>query len=317
MADKKLDRRQFLMQSVGSLAGLTLAGTLSNPALGAIARGELPSMPRSEADGVVVNASIDRVPLGATGLTVSRMALGTGTVGYNNSSNQTRAGMDNFVRVFRRAWDHGVRCADMAEGYGSMPFVGESIKGLPRDQMVLLSKIWTYPDGSERVEAVRPKIEQYLRWLGTDYIDVLLLHCLSSADWNRNRTHYMEGLSRAKEDGLLRCVGVSCHDLGALRTAATEPWVDVIMARINPFGAKMDGPVEEVAAVLQTARDAGKGLIGMKIFGEGTRVLQAEREESLRYAIHRSAIHAMTLGLETVAQVDDAVTRIARITSER
>jgi aryl-alcohol dehydrogenase-like predicted oxidoreductase len=302
---KKINRREFLLRSAGSLAGLTLAGTFTSQAMGAI-------LEMGQSDGM-----LERVPLGNTGLVVSRLAMGTGTVGTRNSSNQTRAGMKNFVEVFRRGYERGARFSDMAEGYGSMPFVGEAIKGLPRENLVLLSKIWTHPDDSPAQVPVRPKVEEYLRQTGTDYLDVLLLHCLTAGDWDKTRTHYMEGLSRAKEDGLVRRVGISCHNLEAMRTAATHPWVDVIMARINPFGSKMDGPVAEVEEVLRLARDNGKGVVGMKIFGEGTNVTEGEREQSLRHAIHSSSMHAMTIGFETVAQLDDAVDRIIRISGER
>jgi aryl-alcohol dehydrogenase-like predicted oxidoreductase len=244
---------------------------------------------------------------------VPQLAMGTGTVGTNMSSNQTRAGMKNFVDVFRRGYERGARFADMAEGYGSMPFVGEAIKGTPREDWVLLSKMWTHPDGSPAQVAVRPKIEEYLQMIGTDYVDILLLHCMTAGDWNRTRTHYMEGFSRAKEEGLVRRVGISCHNLEAMRTAASDPWVDVIMARINPFGSKMDGSVEAVEEVLRLAHANGKGVVGMKIFGEGTRVLDTEREEALRYVVAAPFIHSFTIGLEKVTQVDDAVERVLRL----
>jgi predicted aldo/keto reductase-like oxidoreductase len=176
--------------------------------------------------------------------------------------------------------------------------------------------MWTHADGSPRVEAVRPKIEEYLRLFGTDHIDILLIHCMTSGDWNTNRTHYMEGFSRAREEGLVRRVGVSCHGLEALRTAASEPWVDVIMARINPFGTNMDGPPAQVREILHLARENGKGVIGMKIFGEGRHVTEPEREASIRHAIHEARVHAMTLGLQSIAQMDDAIARVARLSGE-
>ncbi len=204
----------------------------------------------------------------------------------------------------------------MAETYGSMPFVGAAIKDLPRENITLLSKMWTSPDGSDRPAPVRPKIEEYLQWLGTGYLDILLMHCMTSGDWNTTRTHFMEGFSRAKEEGLVRAVGISCHSLDAIRTAATEPWVDVIMVRINPFGTHVDGSVDGTLEAIELARKNGKGVIGMKIFGEGRHVTESEREQSIRYAIRESGIHSMTIGFESIAQMDDAIRRVARITSE-
>ncbi len=310
----KINRRQFLVRGVGSLAGLTLAGTLSKSALGAIIerQGLDPAKLAIDPDAVV-----DTVALGEmSGLVVSRMAMGTGSVGMNNGSNQTRLGQEAFTNLLRYGYDHGVRFIDMAEGYGSMPFVGEAIKGLPRENLTLLSKMWASADNSPRLEPVRPRIEKYLNWLGSDYLDVLLIHCQMSGDWNTTRTAHMEAFSRAKEEGLVRSVGVSCHNIDALRTAASEPWVEVIMVRINPFGTSMDGPVDEVREIMRVARENGKGLIGMKIFGEGKHVTEPEREQSIRFALHEAGAHALTLGTESVEQMDDAIRRVKRIGGE-
>ncbi len=304
---KTINRREFLMRSVGGLAGLTLAGTLAQSAAGTIIDRTAPATP---------GGMIDLVPLGSTGLNVPRLAMGTGTVGGGRASNQTRLGREAFNRMFRHGYERGLRFADTAETYGSMPFVGEAIKGLPRENITLLSKMWTHPDGSQMARPVRPQIEEYLQWLGTGHVDILLMHCMTSGDWNTTRTHYMEGLSRAKEEGLVRAVGISCHSLDAIRTAATEPWVDAIMVRVNPFGTHVDGSVDGTLKAIELARKNGKGIIGMKIFGEGRHVAESEREQSIRYAVRESGIHSMTIGFESIAQMDDAIDRVARHASE-
>ncbi len=292
-----------MVRGATGLAGLTLAGSFANKVWSAnLLTNSLVTEP----------AMIDRVPLGKTGLKASRLAMGTGSIGTGGSSNQTRMGLETFVEMFRHGYDRGVRFTDMAEGYGSMPFVGAAIKGLPRENITLLSKMWTYPDGNPQQQNVRETIHEYLRQLGTEHIDILLLHCMTTIDWNQTRTHYMEAFLRAKEEGLVRAVGVSCHDHGALVTASTEPWVDVIMARINPFGARMDADPQSVCDVLKVARNNGKGLVGMKIFGEGTRVLDHEREQSIRFGFHEAGLDTMTIGFESIAQLDDAVEKVIR-----
>jgi predicted aldo/keto reductase-like oxidoreductase len=95
--------------------------------------------------------------------------------------------------------------------------------------------------------------------------------------------------------------------------AATNPWVDVLLARINHQGAKMDGAPDKVMQVLETARKNGKGVIGMKIFGYGELVQESEREKSLNYVIKSGNVHCMTLGMDSKEQVDDAVSRVMRI----
>jgi predicted aldo/keto reductase-like oxidoreductase len=242
------------------------------------------------------------------------MAMGTGTTGYNRSSNQTRQGMANFVRLAHRAYERGVRFYDMADGYGSHPFVGEAIKTLPRENIILLSKIWTLEPGRELGEPVADTLDRFRREVGTEYFDIVLMHCLMQGGWSESRKRYIDGLSKAKQDGVVRAVGVSCHSYDALVEAAESPWVDVIMARINPFQSKMDGTPDAIKAVLATARNNGKGIIGMKIFGEGDNVTEAEREQSIQFAFTQGNVHSTTLGTESLAQLDDAADRVARIT---
>ena len=256
------------------------------------------------------NTLVDKVSLGKSGLTVSRIAMGTGTRGYERSSNQTRAGMDSFVKLAHHAYEHGIRFYDSADGYGSMPFVAESIKSFPRENVTLLSKMWTEKDGSDRIVNVSETIDRFRKDFGSDYIDILLMHCMMDGDWGKTRTHYMDGFSKAKQDGIIKAVGVSCHNIDALREASVNPWVDVIMARINPFGTNMDGSPEEVKKILATAKENGKGIIGMKIFGEGKHVKDDEREQSIRFALTEGNVHCMTLGMESTSQIDDAIERV-------
>lgn len=298
----KINRREFLVRSAGSLAGFTLAGTFAGSAMNLI-------FDRTAGDG----GMIPTVPLGNSGLTVPCLAFGTGSVTRADGSNQVKLGQERFTHLLRHGYDRGVRFIDTAESYGSIPLVGRAIEGLPRENLTILTKIWTQPDGSGREDNVRTKIEEYLRLFGTDRLDILLMHCMMRGDWDTNRTHYMEGLSRAKEEGLIRAVGVSCHNIDALRLAASHPWVDVIMARINPWGTAMDGPADEVKEILHTARANGKGLVGMKIFGEGRHVTEPEREESIGFGFREAVLHAMTIGLETTAQMDDAIERVVRL----
>ncbi|MDR3194776.1 MAG: aldo/keto reductase [Tannerella sp.] len=292
-----MNRREFIRTGTAGLVGLSVAGA------GVVNGGCTPAADRT---------LVDRIKLGHSGLTVSRIAMGTGSIGGNRSSNQTRLGMDNFVKLAHHAYEQGIRFYDMADSYGSMPYVGEAVKSLPREKITLLSKIWTFENGSEQIQPVEKELDRFRKEAQTDYFDILLMHCMTQGDWSQTRTHYMDALSKAKQDGIVKAVGISCHDINALNEAAVNPWVDVIMARINPFGSKMDGTPEEVNAVLEKAQQNGKGIIAMKIFGEGTHVSDPEREQSIRYAVREGNVHCMTLGLESEVQMDDAVERVMR-----
>jgi predicted aldo/keto reductase-like oxidoreductase len=296
----KINRREFLRTGIAGLAGISVI---------------VPGM-ATRSFMLPANTVVDKVKLGESGLTVSRIAMGTGTVGYNKSSNQTRLGMEKFVKLAHHAYENGIRFYDMADGYGSQPYVGEAIKTLPREHITLLTKMWTQPDGAENPEPVRETIDRFRREVGTDYFDILLMHCMMDGEWENNRKYYMDGLSKAKQDGLVKAVGVSCHNRDALVKAANSPWVDVIMARINPFGSKMDGTPEDIKDILGKAKRNGKGVIAMKVFGEGEYVADEEREKSIRFVVREGNVHCMTLGMESEAQVDDAIKRVMKHAKE-
>ncbi|MDR2146312.1 MAG: aldo/keto reductase [Tannerella sp.] len=293
---KSYNRREFIKTGALGLTGISLLQSYKSVANNAVSP----------------NALVDKVKLGGSGLTVSRIAMGTGTVGGGAASNQTRLGMDKFKQLTHHAYERGIYFYDMAEGYGSMPYVGEAIKTLPREKLTLLTKMGTQPNDAENLANVAQKIDEYRKILGTDYIDILLMHCLTKGGWSETRTHYMDAFSKAKQDGILKAVGVSCHNIDALREAAVSPWVDVIMARINPFGTLMDGTPDEIREILTTAMKNGKGVIGMKIFGEGRNVRDDEREQSIRYAINTVKVSCLTLGMESVEQIDDAIKRVMK-----
>jgi predicted aldo/keto reductase-like oxidoreductase len=292
----KINRRSFIYTGA---VGLTGYAALS--ATGLISQGFAPA-----------TTTIDKVKLGNTGLTVSRVALGTGSIGGNHQSNQTRLGMSKFVQMAHHAYDRGVHFFDTADSYGSYPFVREVFKEVPREKITLLGKMWTTNDPA-KAEPVDKALDRFRTETGSDYFDIMLLHCMTDGKWREEKKRYIDYFSKAKQDGIIKAVGVSCHNFEALKVAADDPWVDVILARINPFQAHMDGTPAEISAVIELARKNGKGIIGMKIFGNGDRILENEREESITFALKKSSIHCMTLGMESVAQVDDAVDRVMRI----
>jgi len=255
---------------------------------------------------------IDQIKLGKTGLVIPRLALGTGSHGGNQSSDMTRMGVENWVKIARYAQERGVTFYDAADLYGSHQNVKEILKEVPREKATLLTKIWTRPEKWNQ-DTPEKTIDRFRTETGSDYFDILLLHCMTNGKWQEERKPYIEALSVAKQKGIVKTVGLSCHSFDALKIAAEDPWVDVILARINPEGVIMDASPEEVMAVLQKAHDSGKGIIGMKIYGEGRFTEEAQREKSLQYAIGSKNIDCMTIGVTTIEQIDENVNRIMRI----
>jgi len=294
---KKTNRREFIQKSVAGLAGFA---AISSGFAGC---------------GLATNASsIDKVKLGETGLSVSRVALGTGSAGWKNVSNQTRLGYKGFVDLAQHAYDRGIRFFDTADMYGSHEYVREALKVIPRDNVSILTKVMVYDqEGWYKKEPFQSSLDRFRTEVNTEYFDIFLLHCMTNGEWSTEYRKYMDEVSKAKEKGILKTVGISCHDLDAMKNAASNPWVDVLFARINNKGSKMDGTPEEVMKVLETARKNGKGVIGMKVFGMGDLIKEDQREASLQYVIKSDNVHCITLGLESKEQIDDAVNRVMRI----
>jgi 1-deoxyxylulose-5-phosphate synthase len=286
-----MKRREFIVRAAQGLGAAWLA---SKGVLDAIAATSLPGK---------FNAS-DSVVLGKTGIKTSRLAMGTGTVGFGQHSNQTALGIDGLSKLLLHGYDQGLRFFDSADAYGSHPHVAEALKHVPRDKVTVLTKTWARDAAGARAD-----LERFRRELGTDYIDVCLMHCLTEGDWTERYRGVMDVLSEAKQKGTIRAHGCSCHSIEALRAAAKSPWVEVDLARINPIGAHMDADPQTVVGVLREMKAAGKGVIGMKVLGQGA--LRERQDEALKYALSLDVLDAFTIGAESKTEQDDLVRRIA------
>jgi 1-deoxyxylulose-5-phosphate synthase len=246
----------------------------------------------------------DTVTLGKTGIQTSRLAMGTGTVGSGHHSHQTALGIDGLSRLLLNGYDHGLRFFDSADSYGSHPHVAEALKHVPRDKVTVLTKTWARDAASARAD-----IERFRRELGVDYLDICLMHCLTEGDWTDRYKGVMDVLSEAKQKGIIRAHGCSCHSIEALRAATISPWVEVHLVRINPIGSFMDSDADTVVGVIKEIKAAGKGIVGMKILGQGD--LRNRQEAALNFALRLNLLDAFTIGAESKAEQEDLIRRIA------
>lgn len=284
-----LNRRDFLAQASTAAALAATAGS----ARAAGAKNALPAGPTA------------RVILGKTGIETSLIGMGTGTVGGGQASNQTKLGVKGFTRVVRHALDQGITFFDVADQYGSHVFLREALKGVPREKYTIMTKT----HATDAITA-RNHLDRYKLELGVDYIDILLLHCMTKSEWTADHTGAMEELMKAKEDGSIRAHGTSCHGMDPLRTSAKTPFVEVDLARINPEGLIMDDKKpDEVASVLEEMHSAGKGVVGMKILGEGRITTPDRIDASLRYVLGLGTVNAFVIGFEKTEHVDDIIKR--------
>lgn len=244
----------------------------------------------------------DTVTLGKTGIRTSRLAMGTGTIGSGGSSNQTRTGQ--LTRLLRTGYDRGLIFFDTADSYGSHPEVAEAISQLPRDKVVIMTKC-----DSRDPKQAKANIDRYRRELKTDYIDILLMHCMMEGDWTERYRGVMDVFEEAKQKKIIRSHGCSCHTIEALRAAARSPWVEVDLVRLNFVGAHMDADPETVIGVIKEMRAQGKGIIGMKILGQGA--MRSRQDEAIRFALGSGVLDAFTIGAESDAEQSDLIRRIA------
>jgi len=303
MKSQKINRRQFIRTSAVAVAGTALLSRWSIP--GAFA-------------AATKRTATDQVTLGKTGIHLSRLGIGTGV---NSGHDQVGAGKDAFIKMIRHAYDSGITYIDCAERYETFPWIGEAIKGLPREKLFIQSKVPGQP------EDVLATIDHHRKNFNTDYIDSLLIHCMTKDSWTDDWKRVMDGFNEAKEKKWIRAKGVSCHTLGALRSAVDSDWTEVHLVRVNPQGRYMDGvksawgpnAVADVSPVLeqiQAMHAKGHGVIGMKIFGNGDFKNPEDRERSIRFAMSKPEINAIVIGFTEPRQIDEAIQKINSVLAE-
>ena len=294
MHKNTVDRREF----IGRSAAL-LGATLLRP---------------SSAMAAAPPSATDMVPLGKTGVQICRLGFGTGSMGGSVQRGLTQR---HFTRVLRYAYDRGVTYIDTADNYRTHPFVREAIKGLPRERLFIQTKMpWHKPPFTE---TPLQELDRYRQELGVDYIDSLLIHCATTTTWADDLKRMMDAFSEAKARKLIRLKGVSCHGLPALTRATREDWCDVHLARVNPQGRFVDDPnpnapeaasVEPAIAEIREMHRKGRGVIGMKLIGEGQFTRPEDREKAIRYAMTCGFVDAIVIGFASPAEIDEAITRM-------
>jgi hypothetical protein len=257
----------------------------------------------------------DWVTLGDSGVKVTRLAFGTGTF---SGRVQRDLGQDAFTRLVRHAYDRGVRFFDTGESYSGTPqMLSIALKGLPRDSYRLMTK-WDVGSNQDALA----RIDRYRRDLGSEYIDILLIHYVRDPRWTETTRAAQDGLSEAKARKTILAHGVSTHGLPALGTVLGNKWVDVSLLRTNHAGVHMDTPdvgdpdiigdVQQVVAHTRKIHAQGTGVVGMKLIGEGRFIKPEEREASIRFVMGLGSVDAITIGFKSTAEVDEAIERIDR-----
>lgn len=262
----------------------------------------------------------DWVTLGKSKVKVTRLAFGTGSFGGHV---QRQLGQDDFTRLVRHAYDRGIRFFETAESYHGMPeMLATALKGIPRDSYRLMTKYSTPASGDPA-----PKIDQFRKQLNTEYIDILLLHCLRPPTWAADYESLQDGFSLAQQKGVIGAHGASIHGLPALRTIPGNQWLQVAMIRMNHNGTRMDTPsmrdvnelgnVGEVVAHTRKVHQQGMGVISMKLVGEGRFTKAEDRDAAMKFAMNLGCVDSVTIGFKNTAEIDEAIERMNRVMNAR
>jgi len=270
-----MNRREFLFTTVGAVGAKSAWGARQQKAS-------------------------DVVYLGPDKIKLTRLAIGTGTKG---GSIQRQLGVSGMADVLQYGFDQGVCFWETADAYRTHPHVAEAVKRVPREKITLLTKT-----RARTADEMKADLDRFRKELGTDYVDIVLLHALRTPNWTEERKGAMDVLSEAREKKIVRSHGCSCHSLEAMQLAAKTPWVQVDLARINPAQLMMDAEPPTVVKVLREMKAAGKGVIGMKILGEGG--LSNKVDEALRYALALDCVDCFTIGPANRGELEDLIKRI-------
>ncbi len=292
----RTSRRDFLKTAVGAGA---FAATTGLPTL---------------APAAVKRSATDWVPLGNSGVKVTRLAFGTGTFGGRV---QRELGQEEFTRLVRHAYDRGIRFFETADAYRGMPqMLSTALKGIPRDSYRLMTKFrWREADNPLAT------IDRFRKDLNADYFDILLIHCVRTPGWAKDLEPLRDAFSEAKEKKVIMAHGASCHGLLPLREFPGNKWLDVALMRVNHDGARMDtlqsesnekGDVDEVVSHIRKIHGQGTGVLGMKLIGEGRFTTPEQRDASLKFVMNLGTVDAVTIGYKSTAEIDEAIERINR-----
>jgi aryl-alcohol dehydrogenase-like predicted oxidoreductase len=282
-----MNRREFFQTTYGTAGAAALVTALGAPQL-------LRSATAKKANDVLY--------LGPDKIKVTRMAIGLGT---NAGNVQREMGLGGVADYLKFAFDQGQFFWDTADAYKTHPHIKEALKSVPREKVTILTKT----DVRTNAADMRAALDRYRQELGTDYIDILLLHGSHTDNWPEEMKPIMDVLSEAREKKIIRTHGTSIHSLGALQTAAKTPWCKVQLQGINQAGVRMDSTdVSTVVASLRASKKAGIGVMGMKILGEGR--LKDRLDETLHFALNLDCLDCFTIGAANRQELADLIKRV-------
>ncbi len=300
---QSISRRDFVRQSA-QLAGAAIIGAEM------LAPAEAAPVTRTASDWVALGRK--------TKVKIPRLGMGTGSI---NGKVQQDLGQEGFNKLVAYAYERGVRYIDTADNYKTHEMIREAIKAnkIPRENVFIQTKL---PIRQETTKDPMATMDRYRKELGTDYFDSLLIHCATKGSWVGDQKFLMDAFDEAQAKGWIKAKGCSCHGLAALRAATTNDWIEVQLARINPQGYHVDqdlpnvhdpaGKYDEAMKEIKKMHAGGRGIIAMKLCGNGDFTKPEDREKAIQHAVKCGFVDAMVIGFKNNAEIDEAIARLNR-----
>jgi len=256
------------------------------------------------------SGQVSRVPLvnlGKAELRVSKLGFGTVDFGVPLNLESEEGG-----RILMESFKLGVNFWDTSDDYGTHPHVASALKLVPRKEVVVCTKT-NARSGAQAQKSLKSSLKE----LGTDYIDVFLLHYVTS-DWINGCRRVLKELNDIKETGIVKAVGLSTHSVKVVRETARFDEADAIMticcnasqATIRKFPDNIpleDGSIEEMLDAIRLAHENGKGVIAMKVLGGRVKgpapPLAKNYQLSIKAIAQLGFVDAMVVGMRNLDQV--------------
>lgn len=243
-----------------------------------------------------MGVKMEYLSYGNTGLEISRLCYGAGRL--TDTCKTYEAG----AKLMLKAYDEGVTFWDTAEGYGTQPHLGVALQQINREDVIIQTKT-----SVKDHDSAASSIEKALRELQTDYVDVMLLHAVSSPEdlENREREGAFDAFREAKAAGKVRVIGCSTHIYtGAVMDAVIDhPDIDVILTTANKEGRMLEGgPYDKHLEYIQRAYDVGKGISIMKVVVAGD-IPTSDMPEWIEWGFNLETAHAINLGMTTDSHI--------------
>lgn len=236
---------------------------------------------------------MNKVLLGSTGIAVSPLIFGSLPLGPL----QADLPLDQAGHLLRHALEHGVNLIDTAALYGTFGHIRAALKGY-HGSCHLASKTH-----ASDPKLARQHVEQALRELGVECLDIVHVHAARIADPFAERAAIIDLLLEMRHEGKIGHVGLSTHYIAAVRKAARHPEIAVVHPLINRQGMGiLDGSVAEMAAAIAEVAADGKGVYAMKALAGGNLIAQAR--DSLDFVRNVPGVHGVAVGMLSKAEVD-------------